>query len=680
MQKKIEISCFRIGKISNLFNKIILRVVLSGSFMLSLGLSYKTLSQGQVAKGGYGDMLYPYVHEYDQMLAYKIGVDYCPKSQVAYLNATQVLDVIRRVDNLTLGIPKIVYLVGWQSRGLDTGYPSFAEVNGHIKRQEDSTALESLRWLMREGPKYHTLVSLHVNFSDCYLDDNPLGPQYKDRDIIVRNVDGTYREGYIWCDHLAYRASNFRNWYQETFKKNQIDPLFAMIPELKLSGSLHPDAWYDTDDPYYGISEEQDCEAMREMTIYTRRKYNVDLTTEFDRRRPKGVDFVLFHPMLWHYGWDEQTPPDPMKIPSYFQTGGDAETWSSESPTIQTKFFGESCTLEGEINLDPIKIPGALKAFATHTLPWYFLNRQLRNTFDGNTAVYSGGITASYPGKTVIRIGNDLLQDGNDVLIPALWRSSPVIMAYSSDGYTKRSWKLPEEWKAVSKADVYDIIPGGLKLKQKNLKISSERMVSLSLNADEGVSIVPAGNDPNKDVVMPTSGEIEFRGVDESTKGSWQKKYGAEGNIIIGSKQNIPAYLQGKYINGADNVWLLKTRDIQALQNPSGTDRIAAHRSAGMHEIIDLNFTDNKEHDVALYCLDWDRQGRWLVVDAIDANSRKLLDSRNLTDFAGGKYLKYRVKGRVQFRLTNVWTERYTLSPDAGFSGIFFDLPEKIDN
>ena len=636
-----------------------------------------TYSQEKEAKGGYGNMLYPYVHEYDQMLVYKIGADYCPKSQIPFLNASQVLDVIRRIDNLTLGIPKIVYLVGWQSRGLDTGFPSFAKVNEHLRRTEDSIALESLRWLMREGPKYHTLVSLHVNFSDCYLDDNPLGPQYKDRDIIVRNVDGTYREGYVWCDHLAYRASNFRNWHQETFKKDQIDPLFAMIPELKQSGTLHPDAWYDTDDPYYGISEEDDCEAMREMTCYVRRKYNVDLTTEFDRRRPEGVDFVLYHPMPWHYGWNELTPPDPMKIPSYFQTGGDAETWSSGSPTIQSKFFGESCTLESEINLDPKKIPGGMKAFALNTLPWYYLNRHLRISFDGNTALYSGGVTSTYPGKRVIKIGTNYLQDGNDVFIPALWWSNLNLIAYIVSGYKKRSWKLPDNWKGVAKVDVYEMMPGGLFLKQKDLKIYSGGILDLSLNPDEGVSIVPAGNDPGLNPEKPASGEVGYRGVDETTKGNWINKYGSEGNIIIGTDQNIPSFLSLKYINGSDNIWLLKTRDIQALQNPSGNQRIAAHRSAGMHEIIDFNFTDDKEHNVELYFLDWDRRRRWLVVDVIDASSGKLLDSRNLIDFADGKYLKYRIKGRVQFRLTNVWTERYSLSPDAGFSGIFIDPAEQ---
>ena len=61
------------------------------------------------------------------------------------------------------------------------------------------------------------------------------------------------------------------------------------------------------------------------------------------------------------------------------------------------------------------------------------------------------------------------------------------------------------------------------------------------------------------------------------------------------------------------------------------------------------------------------------AVDVIDPGTRKLLDSRNVTSFGSGRYLKYRASGHVQFRITNVWTKRYTASPDAGFSGVFFD-------
>ena len=625
-----------------------------------------------VAAGGYGDTLYPYVHEYDQMLVYKLIVDYCPTSKVLPLNADQALEVIRRVDQVTRGIPKLVYLVGWQYRGHDTGYPSLAKVNDHLKRSQDATALGSLRWLMKEGPKYHTLVSLHVNFSDCYLDDNPLGSYYKERDIIVRNTDGTYHQGYKWCDHMAYRASNFRNWYQDTFKDKQIDPLFKMLPELAMSGSLHPDAWYNTDDPYYGISDAQDCGAMREMTVYVRRTYNVDLSTEFDRRRPPGIDFVLFHPMLWHLGWDERTPPDPMKIPSYFLTGGNAVTWSNEAETVQSKFFGDSALMEDEIAKDPATIPGGLRAFATHTLPWYFLNRKLRMSFDGNTATFTGDVTTSYPGKRVIKIGEDFVQNGDDVFVPAQWRPNKELIAYSAAGYTNRIWRLPEDWVGIQKLDLYRITLEGLTPKQRGLEVSSQRTVTLSLAADEGVSVVPTGVDPNVDLGRTASGTATFVGIDDATKGAWKQRYGSDGYVVIGAGRSLPSYVELHYVNGAERVWLPKTMDVQALQEPTGDGRVAAQRAAGLHEIIDLNITDGNSHDVALYMVDWDRAGRWAAVDVIDPGTRKLLDSRNVTSFGSGRYLKYRASGHIQFRITHVWTRRYTASPDAGFSGIFF--------
>jgi hypothetical protein len=625
------------------------------------------------AAGGYGDTLYPYVHEYDQTLVYKIAVDYCPSSSMPPLDAARTLDVIRRVDNLTRGIPKIVYLVGWQYRGHDTGYPSLDRVNEHLKRPGDATALASLRWLIREGPKYNTVVSLHVNFSDCYLDDNPLGPYYKERDIIVRNGDGTHRQGYTWCDHMAYRASNFRNWYQDTFRDRQIGPLFEVIPELRESGTLHPDAWYSIDDPYYGITDVQDCEAMRQMTVYVRRAYNVDLTTEFDRRRPPNTDFVLYHPMLWHIAWDERTPPDPMKIPSYFLAGVNAKTWSSSAETVQSKFFGEGAPFESEIAADPVMIPGGLKSFATRAVAWYFLNRKLRVTFDGSTAAFSDGITASHPGKYVVKAGSEFLQDGGDVFIPALWRTNREVVAYSALGYPSRSWKLPPDWAGVGAVDIYRITLEGLVPKRKNLKVSPGGRLEISLAADEGVSIVPSGADPQANPQRAPSGTAVFLGEDRTSRGAWKGKYGSDGCVVVGAGENLPGYARVGYVNGSERVWAPSTMDVQALEKPAEKDRIAACRFSGLHEIVDLGITDGSRRDVTFYFVDWDRAGRWTVIDVIDAVSRKRLDTRNLTSFGSGCYLRYRVSGRVQFRITNVWTKRYTASPDAGFSGIFFD-------
>ena len=42
----------------------------------------------------------------------------------------EALAVIRKTDALTLGAPKILYLVGWQYNGHDDKYPAFFEMNG----------------------------------------------------------------------------------------------------------------------------------------------------------------------------------------------------------------------------------------------------------------------------------------------------------------------------------------------------------------------------------------------------------------------------------------------------------------------------------------------------------------------------------------------------------------------
>ena len=636
--------------------------------MMPVGL----FAQQGAAEGGYGDMLYPYRHEYDQMLVYKIGVDYCPASRSIELNAAQVLEIIRKIDNISRGIPKMVYLVGWQYRGHDTGYPSLNRVNDALKNPGDTSAVESLRWLIRQGPKYNTLVSLHVNFSDVYLDDNPLGPKYKNRDIIVRWSNGEYHEGYVWCDHMAYRASNYRNWHQGTFQNDQIKPLIELIPELLETGSLHPDAWYNTSDPYYGISDEEDCTAMREMTVWMHQKYNVDLTTEFDRRRPEGVDFVLFHPLLWHGQWDERTPPDPMRIASYFQTGANAKTWSSGSETVQSKFFGEIGDYESKITADPVTLAGVAREFATRTLPWYFLNRKLRISFDGNIARFTDDIASTYEGKQVVKSGDFHIQDGNDVFIPALWQTHSEIIAYSEAGYKSRIWRLPGNWKDIRRADIYKISLEGHHLKQKNVRLN-DQTIELSLNPDELVFIVPAGTDPDEKKPSPPSGGIEFTGFDDTTQGNWKKKYGNEGWLIIGAGEKLPEYASVKMINGADRIWTTASKDIEALEKPSGDLRIASQKYAGLHEIIEVDCKDHNVHLVSFYLLDWERSGRWTVVDAIDANTRKRLDTQNVTNFGGGVYLTYECSGKIQFRITNVYSDRYTQSVDAGFSAVFFD-------
>ena len=103
--------------------------------------------------------------------------------QTVYMTCEKALEAIKGMDALTLGLPKIVYLVGWQYNGHDSKYPAFFEGNRAVARASDKDPLDSVRWLMREAKKHHTTVSVHINLFDAY-DDSPLFEEYKRADAL----------------------------------------------------------------------------------------------------------------------------------------------------------------------------------------------------------------------------------------------------------------------------------------------------------------------------------------------------------------------------------------------------------------------------------------------------------------------------------------------------------------
>ena len=62
-----------------------------------------------------------------------------------YMTCEQALEAIKGMDAFTPGLPKIVYLVGWQYNGHDSKYPAFFEGNPAIKRASDDDPLDSVR-------------------------------------------------------------------------------------------------------------------------------------------------------------------------------------------------------------------------------------------------------------------------------------------------------------------------------------------------------------------------------------------------------------------------------------------------------------------------------------------------------------------------------------------------------
>ena len=161
----------------------------------------------------------------------------------------------------------------------------------------------------------------------------------------------------------------------------------------------------------------------------------------------------------------------------------------------------------------------------------------------------------------------------------------------------------------------------------------------------------------------PPAATATFLTLDRTTQGNWKGKYGSEGYSVVGDSTQNPSYVVPSS-NGPQNIWASSTSDVRALQKSSGTDRIAATWFGTPTFSIDLNFTDQAVHQVAIYCLDWDNLGRAQTIDILDANNN-VLDTRSVTSFTGGQYLVWSIVGHVKIRATPL-----TFNPV--IEGIFF--------
>lgn len=151
---------------------------------------------------------------------------------------------------------------------------------------------------------------------------------------------------------------------------------------------------------------------------------------------------------------------------------------------------------------------------------------------------------------------------------------------------------------------------------------------------------------------------------DVITGGAWQGVYGSDGYAVAAGSSSYPAYASATVSGSLSYIWASSTSDTRALQ--TGSTRTATCWYAPSTITIDVDLKDGNAHQVALYFVDWDNRGRTQRVDVYDA-ANTLLDTRTLANFGGGQYLVWNLRGRVQFRLTNLST-----TINIVVSGIFF--------
>ena len=161
-----------------------------------------------------------------------------------------------------------------------------------------------------------------------------------------------------------------------------------------------------------------------------------------------------------------------------------------------------------------------------------------------------------------------------------------------------------------------------------------------------------------------------FHGKDTTTEGSWIGVYGSQGYNVINATNGVdyPSYATVTPAGNTPYTWAANTNLVQALQNPSGSGRIAACLVCPDTSFtVDVDLTDGQSHNLELYLLDYDTTSRSEQIVFSDANTHAVLSTQSVSSFHSGVYMNYTISGNVLITITK------TGGANAVLSGLFFD-------
>ena len=387
--------------------------------------------------------------------------------QDIFLNFEQALERIKVLDCLSLGMPKITYLVGWQYNGHDSKYPAFFEGNEKLKRSEDPDALASIRWLSSEAKKYNTDVSFHINMFDCY-EDSPLFEKYVKADVIARS-----KTGHLLPSEWGYKIDYVQEW-NSGLAKERIDRMCDLLP-VQDAGSIHVDAFHTTApvpvekedgsfgidfitqiSPYHGWTREDEVAAQIEILKYWDSK-GVDVTTEGLDGSVDGLTdpHSRYRAMVWHIDYNLH-----LHYPESMLTGGNSGNY------IGKRVFGSNDDLESLLRETPCDWGEVIHRLCTSTFISNYINRHERLMYikgqDYGKVVFEGGLATEVDGKhyTVMENGIQIVEN-DDIFIPAMWMDGKNIVAYSATGYKSRTWSLLPTYPQKGRVTIWSVDQNG---------------------------------------------------------------------------------------------------------------------------------------------------------------------------------------------------------------------------
>ena len=427
--------------------------------------------------------LYHWNYDYSKTLWMKMYLaepDFPRGRSRVFITFPQALGIIKAVDNLTAGVQKIVYLVGWQGLGHDDCYPEMEVINEALKFPEDKTARESLWRLFEEAKKYRTVVSFHGNLADAY-EATPCFPALAAGNGVAKDKNGAPAVIEVFNGRNAYKVS-YKGYYESGLFKKNWDRFCEVTPVLQ-AGTVHLDNFCIAQslNPYTSVEDE---DAARNKMLDYIASLGVDVTTEYTYRELEWRADSPEHPIRRFYsaavgalpeGSFEQAPIRTLgRIPaSWWTSGMTMDDCMRVPPSLYAGHLTDAAqlavfygTVHGEDiwrehgNAPEKWAPEFLRQFCTQQVPYAYLNRYARQSYtqrDGNyTVFFSEGVVSSGGDGRITKNGA-VLKDGGNVLLP-LDETDRRFIAYSAEGKSG-PWEIPDA--AFTAAQVYELTPGG---------------------------------------------------------------------------------------------------------------------------------------------------------------------------------------------------------------------------
>lgn len=344
-------------------------------------------------------------------------------------------EIIRAIHHVTDGLPQMVYLVGWQYEGHDTGYPAMDKVNPAIGGEA------GLKALIDAGKnRYNTVVSYH-----CNIDDTTPGRPAHDPALVADNGS---------ISHCLDVESG------KVFKR-----LEAMMRVAPVERTLHFDNTRITSTVAaqgIGIMEELEC-GLRPLASWLKGR-GITLTTEGQNGIPIGLAGLFS--ALWHF----DPPPASLQVWHRKLMGGG---WGSHVGPQNRFELGLGGSIHQDVSYLPIDratlgeiawkrhfswMDGPRGVTLSFTKDWddlverlylgtllyhFYLEREMTVFEDipgGVRQVYGNGEVVAENARNHLKVtmGDVVVADDDDRFIPR----GHAIYAYSLAG-SDRDWILP---------------------------------------------------------------------------------------------------------------------------------------------------------------------------------------------------------------------------------------------